>query len=84
LISSSVQGGEEHARRAGAALQTVVLGEGLLDRVELAVVGEALDGEDVGAASLDGEHEARLDGLAVDDDGAGAADAVLAADVGAG
>ena len=38
----------------------------------------------LGAVGLDGEHQAGARGLAVDEDGAGAADAVLAADVGAG
>ena len=47
-------------------------------------VGEALDGRDVGAVRLDGEHRAALDGLAVDVDGARAALAGVAADVRAG
>ena len=47
-------------------------------------VGEALDGRDLGAVGLDGEHRARLDRPAVDVDGAGAALAGVAADVGAG
>ena len=52
---------------------------------ELAVrPGQALDGDDVGAVGLDGEHQARPDRLAVDEDGARAAHAVLAAEVGAG
>ena len=47
-------------------------------------VGQPLDGRDARAVRLDGEHRARLDGPAVDVDGAGAALARVAADVGAG
>ena len=47
-------------------------------------VGQALDGRDVGAVRLDGEHRARLDRPPIDVDGAGAALAGVAADVGAG
>ena len=45
---------------------------------------QALDGGDRVVLGGDGEHQARAHRLAVDEDGAGAADAVLAADVGAG
>ena len=38
----------------------------------------------LGAVGLDGEHQAGPGGLAIDEDGAGAADAVLAPDMGAG
>ena len=70
--------------RAVAALQAVVLPEGLLHRVQLVTVGQAFDGGDVGAVGLDGEHGARLDRLAADEDGAGPARRRVAADVGAG
>ena len=39
---------------------------------------------DLVPVGLDGEHQARADGRAVEEDGAGAADAVLAAEMGAG
>ena len=55
-----------------------------LHRVQLAVGGEALDGRDLGAVGLHGEHEARPHGVAVEQDGAGAAHAVLAPEVRAG
>ena len=58
--------------------------EGLLHRVQLAVGGQALDGRDVGAVGLDGEHRARLHRLAVEEDGARPARRRVAADVGAG
>ncbi len=45
---------------------------------------QALDGGDLGAVRLDGQHEAGTDRRAVEEDGAGAAHAVLAPDVGAG
>src|SRR5262245_21380155 len=42
-------GGHDHAGRADPALEPVLLPDALLDGVELAVLGEALDREDVGA-----------------------------------
>src|SRR3972149_8166599 len=38
-------GGEDHPRRAEATLGGAVVNEGLLDGVELPVLGETLDGE---------------------------------------
>src|SRR5215471_5411108 len=74
----------DHARRAEPALQPVLLPEALLDRVQLAVLGHALDGLHLDAVALHGEERARLHRLAVDVNGAGAALARVAADVGAG
>ena len=75
----------DHARRAVAALQRVAILEGLLDRMQRAVLGgERLDGADLVAGGLHREGQARAAGLAVDQHRAGAADAVLAADMGAG
>ena len=48
------------------------------------VAGQALDGQQRAAVGLHGEHQARAHGLAVELDRARPADAVLAADVGAG
>ncbi len=57
----------------------------LLQRMESTVlVGQALDGRNFMVVGLHGEHQAGAYGLAVEQDGAGAADAVLAADMGAG
>ena len=64
--------------------KAVALAERLLERVQRVAVGEAFDGRDVGAVGLDGEHQARPDGFAVDEHGARAAHAVLAPEVGAG
>src|SRR5262249_49543184 len=58
--------------------------EALLQRVQLAVLAEAFDGRDVAALHLHGQLEARLDDFAVDQHRAGAADAGLAAALGAG
>jgi hypothetical protein len=62
----------------------VVLGERLLERVQLAVGREALDGLDRRAVGLDGEHHAALHERAVHDHRARAAVAGVAADVRAG
>jgi hypothetical protein len=72
------------AGRAEPALETVVLHERLLDRVQRAVGGgDALDGRDLRSVRLGGEDQAGPHGNAVDDDRAGAAHAVLAAEMGA-
>src|SRR5262249_39571035 len=60
------------------------LPESLLHGMHLAVGRQPFDRGDGGTVRLDREHRARLDGLAVDQDGARAADAGLAADVRAG
>src|SRR5690349_15758250 len=65
--------GHHHARRAEAALQTVVLLERGLHGMELVAAREPFDGGDLGALRLDGEHVAALHRLAVDQHGAGAA-----------
>src|SRR5580658_1412542 len=52
--------------------------------MQLFSVGEALDGGDLVAAGLDRQHEAGANGYLVDQDRAGAAHAVLTAQVRAG
>ena len=74
----------QKARRAEAALQAVVIHEGLLHRMQRVAIGQSFDGADFLALGLHGEHQAGAHRLAIDDHGAGAADAVLAADMGAG
>src|SRR5438552_7526988 len=71
----------DHARRAVAALQAMTIPESLLQRMQMTVARQAFDGGDVGAVRLHGEHRARLHRLAVDEDGTGAANARLAANV---
>src|SRR5579859_1017987 len=81
LVLEEVDRREDHARRAEAALQTVVLAKSLLHRVQLAVAREALDGGHLRAVRLDGEHRAALHGATADQHGARAALAGVAADV---
>src|SRR5262245_58986198 len=76
-----VERGHQHARRAEPALEPVVLVEGLLQRVEPTIAHEPLDRGDPRAVGLDREHDARARGLTVEQNGARAADAMLAADV---
>ena len=76
--------GHQHARRAEAALQGVMLVERLLQRVQLPMRAEALDRLDAAAVGLHREHQAGAHAVAVDQHRAGAAHAVLAADMGAG
>src|SRR5262249_51942291 len=79
--------GQRHEDPGGAeaALHAVVAHELLLQRVEgLGTGGQALDGVDAGAVGLDGQEKAAAHRLAVDEHGARAAHALLAAHVGAG
>src|SRR5262245_16604673 len=71
----------QHSRRAIAALERVRRPERLLERMQVAVGGETLDGLDRRAVGLDGEHHAALDRDAVVDHRARAAIARIAADV---
>src|SRR5215831_12827995 len=77
-------GGHEHSRRAEAALQTVLLGETLLHRVELASLLQSLDRGDARAVGLHRENGAGLDRVAVEVDRARAAVRGVAADMRAG
>ena len=77
--------GHEDAGRAVAALQAVMIVHRLLQRMICAVLaGEAFDRRNRVIVRLHGEHQAGAHRLAIEKDGAGAADAVLAADMGAG
>src|SRR5258708_4605069 len=76
-------GTEQEARRAVPALQRVRIAERLLHRVQLPPARESFDGRDRSTLRLGRQHEARLHRLAVEQHGAGAADALLAADMGA-
>jgi len=63
----------DHARRAEAALQAVVLAKCLLHGMQLVLGRKALDREHGRAFSLQRQHGAGFDGLAVDMDDAAAA-----------
>ena len=78
------QRGHDHARRAVAALQCAHVPERLLQRVQLAVAREALDGRDLLAGEVADFPLARARRLAIDQDGAGAALAFAAAVLAAG
>ena len=75
---------DQHAGRAETALQRIAPLECLLQIGNDAGIRDAFDGFDFGAVALHGKDEAAAHHLAVDQHRAGAADAVLAADMAAG
>src|SRR6478752_986931 len=80
-----IHGGHDHPGGAIAALQAVVLAEGLLHGMQRSArLGQALDGGDVGVLELPNEYSAGFDRLAVDMDYAGTALRGVAAHMGAG
>jgi hypothetical protein len=80
------QGHRRHdlAGRTEAALETVMVDEGLLDRVQRIAVRQPLDGRDLTAVDGGGKHHAGIHPPAIEVDGAGAALAEIAALLGAG
>src|SRR5258705_4248280 len=84
LSGQQILSGQDHARSAEAALERVLLRESLLEVEGLAGARHAFDRLDPAAIALDGQHETAPHDRAVHAHRAGAADAVLAADVGAG
>jgi len=46
-------------------LESVLLPETILQRVQFAILGYSFDGRDAAAAGLNGEHGTRLDCLAI-------------------
>src|SRR6516164_226029 len=76
--------GEQHARRAVAALQGVARNERPLQIGDLVRIGHAFDGVDARAVALHRQHQAAAHHHAVDAHAAGAAYAALAADMTAG
>src|SRR5690606_35434552 len=74
----------DHARRAEAALEPLVLAKRLLHRMQLVAFGEPLDGGDVLTFGLDRQHSAGLGRTAVYMHDAGAALTRVAADMGTG
>jgi hypothetical protein len=71
----------DHSRRAVSALQSVLFPEALLQWMEFAVFGHALDSHEVRTVGLNRKHRARLYSQTIRKDRAGAADTRLAADV---
>ena len=84
VVVEQVDAGHDHAGRAESALQAVLLPEALLQRVQFAVRGQPLDGRHLAAVGLHRKHRAGLRAAAVDEHGARAALARVAADVRAG
>ena len=80
IWNAAEQVGRRHdeARRAEPALHRAGVRERLLHGMELAVRGEPFDRDDLVAVGLRGEHEARAHELAVEEDGARSALALLA------
>src|SRR5258708_1722664 len=77
-------GQHQKSRRAEPTLQAVMVPERLLQRVQLVATGEPLDSAHPRALGLHRKHQAGPYRLVVDQHGAGAADAVLAAEMRAG
>src|SRR5688572_7259091 len=65
--------GHDLPRRAIAALESVALDEGGLQRMELLAFGEPFDRRDLAPVDERSEREARFDALAIHQDGASAA-----------
>src|SRR5207248_4097364 len=84
MLVEEVMAGEDHAWSADAALGPALFEEALLDGVEFFVNAQTFDGGDVGAFGLEDGDEARVDEIAVHDDGAGSALAFAAALFGSG
>ena len=84
VVGEQAHGGHHHPGRAVAALEPVLLVERLLERMEIAVVGEPLDRRQLHPVCLDAEQRAGLDRLSVQQHGASAARRGVATDVRAG
>jgi hypothetical protein len=85
MFSKQADHRHHEARRAEPALETVAFVESLLDGVQRCSLGsETFDCHQVVALGLNGEHQARADRRAVEQDGAAAAHTVLAPYVRAG
>src|SRR5439155_25307214 len=70
-------GGHDEPRGAEAALHRTCVDERLLHRMDAVVAVQPLDGHDLVAVDLRGEHEAGADKLAVEQHGARAAFSLL-------
>ena len=76
-------GAEDHARRAESALEGIVLDEGLLKRMQVAVLGQSFDGDDLSSIGVSHRIETRSHGPVVHQDRAGPALGLAAAELGA-
>src|SRR5260370_1869042 len=83
VLRKQLPDGHDHARRAKAALQGMVLMESRLNRMQSATAGrESFDRRDRRTVRHHGENRAGFDRLSIDIDGAGAALRGVAADMG--
>ena len=73
------RGGHDHAGGAKAALERLRIEKRLLHGVQLAVLGEALDGGDLAPGGAEGRQQAAMIGHAIEPHRAGAAIALVAA-----
>src|SRR5712691_941357 len=69
IVFEQVIRGHNHARRAEAALQPVLLPEAFLDRMETSLRGQPLDGGDFSAIGLNCQYGTCFHRLAVEEDG---------------
>ena len=77
-------GGDEEAGGANAALECSAFEEALLERMQVALLGQAFDGFDRRSFGFDAENDATVDRKAVHQHGASTAVAVVAAFLGPG
>jgi hypothetical protein len=84
VVLKELDGGHDHPRRAVTTLEAVAFPEAFLYWVQLSIAGEALDGGYFAAIGLNCEECAGLDGLAIKQNGASAAQRGFAADMRAG
>ena len=84
MIRQQLACGENHPRSAKTALQRMLVPEGLLQRIEIAILRQALDRKHLAPLRLHREHRAALHRHAVEHHGARSADRSLATDVRAG
>src|SRR3954453_1438478 len=68
----------QHPRRADSTLRTACLSEGLLQRMQIAVLRQLLNGADLGARHLHHRNKAAIHKLIIDQHGAGTTFALTA------
>ena len=83
-LGDAADGGHDLARCAETALHSVMVDEGLLDRVEFVAVRQSFNRGDFGAVMHRRQCQARDDSLAVEKNRARTARALIAALLGAG
>src|SRR5262245_20346990 len=77
VTGQELKSGDQHARSTVATLQPMVIPEGLLERVKRSRLAQPLNRDDAAPVGLDCQHQACARRVAIDEDGAGTADALL-------